>query len=238
MASPAPRIWAVVPAAGVGRRMGAQLPKQYLEVAGKCVLEHTLLALGKCAQITGTVVAVANTDPYWQNLQFEQQYAIARVAGGNDRAESVLNGLNHLAVNAQANDWALVHDAVRPCLGQQQLRCLIEVSMRCEDGAILAIPVRDTLKRVQLDRINETVAREDLWQAQTPQMFPLLKLQRALQNAADNGLSITDEAQAMELAGHRPIVIEGRADNIKITRPEDLHQAGYYLQSLENSQCA
>lgn len=224
------RIWALLPAAGIGRRMAAEVPKQYLPVAGKCVIEHTVEALCRCGRISGVVAAVAEADPHWRELELERRYPVERVAGGAERAESVLNGLEYLLSKTSGDDWVLVHDAVRPCLDPRDLESLLRVALETGDGAILAIPVRDTMKRVRGSRIRETVPREDLWQAQTPQMFPLALLHQALQRAAGAGLVVTDESQAMERQGFAPRVVEGRTDNIKITRPEDLQQAARYLE--------
>ena len=222
------RIWAVLPAAGIGRRMGADIPKQYLPLAGKCVIEHSLEILSGCPRITGLVAAVAEDDPYWRELEFLRRHDVRQVPGGAERTESVLNALSTLLPEAGSDDWALVHDAVRPCLDRRDLEALIDAALDSDDGAILAIPARDTMKRVHDGRIRETVPRDDLWHAQTPQMFPLLKLHRALERARAAGLSVTDEAQAMECEGFQPRVVEGRADNIKITRPEDLTLAARY----------
>ncbi len=227
------RIWAVLPAAGIGRRMGAQIPKQYLPLAGKCVIEHSLDVLCAEPRIDAIVVAVAENDCNWQQLNLTQSDRIKEVPGGAERAESVLNALRYLLEKSTANDWVLVHDAVRPCLNAKDLRALMATALDTEDGAILAAPVRDTMKRVSENQITETISRENLWHAQTPQMFPLLKLYHALERAMKMGVTVTDEAQAMERDGFRPLVVEGRADNIKITRPEDLHQASLYLQTSE-----
>ena len=227
------RIWAVLPAAGIGRRMGAQIPKQYLPLAGKCVIEHSIDVLCAEPRIDAIVVAVAENDSNWQQLNFTQRERIIEVPGGAERAESVFNALCYLLEKSTASDWVLVHDAVRPCLNAKDLKALMATALDTEDGAILAVPVRDTMKRVSENQIYETISRENLWHAQTPQMFPLLKLYHALERAQKMGVTVTDEAQAMERVGFRPVVVEGRMDNIKITRPEDLQQANFYLQTLE-----
>ncbi len=226
------RIWAILPAAGIGRRMEAEIPKQYLPLAGKCVIEHTLDALCGCSQFSGIVAAVAETDPHWPELNLNNRYGITQVRGGNERAESVLNAIDALVPEATDDDWALVHDAVRPCLDPRDLQALVTAALDSEHGAILAVRARDTIKRVRENRIYETVPREDLWHAQTPQMFPLLQLHQALQGARADGVSVTDESQAMELEGYQPQVVEGRSDNIKITRPEDLQQAARCLARI------
>ncbi len=228
--NPRGRIWALLPAAGIGRRMGTEIPKQYLPLAGKCVLEHSLEVLHGCPRITGIVAAVAPDDRHWRQLEFHRRYGVIEVPGGTVRAESVLNALNYLLPKAGSDDWALVHDAVRPCLEPRDLEALITVALDSDDGAILAVPVRDTIKRVRHGRISATVPRDDLWQAQTPQMFPLAKLHQALARAGAAGVAVTDEAQAMEREGFQPRVVEGRTGNIKMTHPADLSLAAGYLQ--------
>lgn len=225
-------IWAVVPAAGVGRRMGAAIPKQYLKLGDKCVLEYTIAQLRGHRAVSGVVVAVAASDDYFCTLSIASQ--VKRVAGGVERADSVLNALRHLCAQGRENDWAMVHDAVRPCVHADDLDRLVEQCRANQRGAILAAPVRDTMKRAQNNRIAETVARDDLWHALTPQLFPINALRDALLFARAQGISVTDEAQAMEIAGHAPMLVPGRSDNIKITRAEDLELAAFFIRRMEN----
>lgn len=220
-------IWAVVPAAGVGRRMGADVPKQYLRLNGKTVLEHTLGRLLEHSRISGVVVAVATGDRQFAALPVAGQ--VIRADGGDERADSVLSALDRIP-GAEPDDWVLVHDAVRPCLAASDLDRLIDSVLEANCGGLLASPARDTMKRVDSGRVTSTVPREDLWHALTPQMFPLAALRDALIAARAEGASSTDEAQAMERQGYRPLVVEGRADNIKITRPEDLELAAVLLR--------
>ncbi len=227
------RYWAVVPAAGVGRRMGADRPKQYLKLAGRTVLEHTLACLLSHSRIEGVVVVLAADDPYWDALGLSDS-RLQRADGGAERCHSVLGGLRCLQRQAAARDWVLVHDAARPCLHHGDIDRLID-GIGAEDcGGLLGVPVSDTLKRCDAHgRILKTVDRAGLWRALTPQMFRLGQLSEVLARAVVEPQRITDEASAMEMAGHRPRMIEGRADNIKITRPDDLRLAETYLQHRE-----
>jgi 2-C-methyl-D-erythritol 4-phosphate cytidylyltransferase len=225
------RLWAVVPAAGKGARMGADRPKQYLELAGRTVLEHTLRRLLDEPRIAGVVVAFAADDDEGPRIAARLGPRVRAARGGAERCHSVLNGLDALP-DAARHDWVLVHDAARPCLRRRDLARLIETLADDDCGGILAVPVRDTLKRCTDDgAIEHTVDRARLWHALTPQMFRLGILRDALAAALAAGRLVTDEAQAVELAGRSPRVVEGHADNIKITRPEDLPLAGYYLQT-------
>lgn len=227
--------WAVVPAAGVGRRMGAEVPKQYLELLGRRVIDHTLQRLLDHPLIDRAYVALAEEDAYWTSTEHASDERVVRVAGGDERCHSVLNALRVLASHANRDDWVLVHDAARPCLSARDLDNLIQRLKHHPVGGILGIPVQDTLKRVSSDGgILETVPRSDLWHAYTPQMFRLGLLAEALEQALERGRLVTDDASAMELAGHRPMMLEGHTGNIKITRPADLPLAAFYL-SLNQS---
>lgn len=219
-----PLFWAVIPAAGIGSRMRADRPKQYLDLAGRTVIEHTLSALLDHSSLQGIVVSLAADDRWWPGLACATDNRITRATGGKERADSVLNGLMRLeACGASDLDWVLVHDAARPNLAQSDIDRLLQELAHDEVGGLLAIPVKDTLKRVDpYGRVEVTVDRSVIWQAYTPQMFRLGHLRQALSDALAAGVMITDEASAMEWAGYRPRVIEGRSDNIKITRPEDL----------------
>jgi len=225
------RYWAVVPAAGVGRRMGSDLPKQYLRLGDRRILEHTLAALACCRRISGIYAAIAEGDTYWTTLTLPDDWGVVAVLGGAERAYSVLNAIEALLVGpADAQDWVLVHDAARPCLRNDDLERLIDVAGSHPVGGILARAVADTVKRVSSDgEILETVDRSGLWAAQTPQMFRLAMLRDALSSGLAAGLGLTDEAGAMEYAGWKPIVVEGHAENIKVTAPQDLDLASIYL---------
>jgi 2-C-methyl-D-erythritol 4-phosphate cytidylyltransferase len=226
------KYWAVVPAAGSGRRMAAGVPKQYLPLQGSTVLEHALNALFACETIEGVVLALSAEDAYWTEIA--PRYAgknLACVAGGDERCHSVLNAVHHLRGFADTHDWVLVHDAARPCVRVDDVTALIETLADDACGGLLGVPVADTMKQLGTDgRVAGTVDRESLWHAQTPQMFRLGLLQEALAQALAQGRLVTDEAAAMEMAGHRPCMVRGHADNIKITVPSDLALAEFYLQ--------
>ena len=225
-------IWVIIPAAGVGRRMGTDTPKQYLLLNEKTVIEHTLSVFDLHKSVSEIVVAVSKEDEYWPSLDLDLSKPLHIVNGGNERCDSVLNGLKFLEDKAGADDWVLVHDAARPCLRNEDLTLLLETLQENEVGGILAVPVRDTMKRSieNTNIIKETVDRESLWHALTPQMFRFGLLKNALESALNNNEVITDEASAIELAGYQPVLVEGHADNLKITRPEDLALAAFFLR--------
>lgn len=224
MTSVLPAFWAVIPAAGVGARMAADRPKQYLQLGGRTILEHSLGCFLDHPQLKGLVISLAVDDPYWPTLACATDSRIQRAAGGRERADSVLNALLHLhAQGARDDDWVLVHDAARPNLSRGDLDKLLHELADDPVGGLLAVPARDTLKRADSNgRVTETVDRSLIWQAYTPQMFRLGALHRALADSLVSDVSITDEASAIEWSGQSPRLIEGRSDNIKVTRPEDL----------------
>ncbi|MGV8917890.1 MAG: 2-C-methyl-D-erythritol 4-phosphate cytidylyltransferase [Pseudomonas sp.] len=219
-----PAFWAVIPAAGIGARMAADRPKQYLQLGGLTILEHSLGCFLDHPQLKGLVVSLAVDDPYWPTLACASDPRIQRAAGGRERADSVLNALLQLnAQGAHDDDWVLVHDAARPNLSRGDLDKLLYELANDPVGGLLAVPARDTLKRADSNgRVTETVDRSLIWQAYTPQMFRLGALHRALADSLVSDVSITDEASAIEWSGLSPRLIEGRSDNIKVTRPEDL----------------
>ena len=219
-----PPFWVVIPAAGIGSRMRADRPKQYLQLAGRTILEHTLDCFLDHPRLKGLVLSLAADDPFWPALPCATDPRIQRVEGGAERADSVLAGLLRLVeLGAQEGDWVLVHDAARPNLARSDLDRLLAELADDPVGGLLAVPARDTLKRIGADgRVAETVDRSLIWQAYTPQMFRFAALHRALADALVAGVAVTDEASALEWAGQAPKLVEGRADNLKITRPEDL----------------
>ena len=219
---------AVVPAAGVGSRMKADRPKQYLKINGKTILEHTVEKLLAHPQVSQIVVAISDDDPYYPELPLTQNPQVIRVAGGSERADSVLSALDYIE-KQQLGDWVMVHDAARPCVQLSDIDKLISTAMSHDVGAILAAPVRDTLKRGAQGQIDHTVERADLWHALTPQMFRAEPLWNVLSEALQQGVSITDEASAFEWKGFSPALVAGRSDNFKITQPEDLALAEFYL---------
>lgn len=215
--------WVVVPAAGRGARFGSEVPKQYLEVAGEPLIAHTLRALFAHPGIKGAVVVLAADDARWQGWSDGSGRPVIACTGGDARAESVLAGLAALTDDVRPDAFVLVHDAARPNLRLADLAALLERGREDPVGAILASPVRDTLKRAGDDGgIDRTEPRDRLWRALTPQLFRRLQLGRALESAAADGVEVTDEAMAMERQGARPLLVEGAADNIKITTPDDL----------------
>lgn len=229
-----PRVVAVIPAAGVGSRMQADRPKQYLTLNGKTILEHTIDALLQHPLIDDVIVAISPGDAYFDQYRLREK-PIRVVDGGKERADSVLNGLMSLG----ENDWALVHDAARPCIEESDISALLELmSSDNVSGGILATPVRDTMKRVRpsTNVISHTEDRDGLWHALTPQLFPATLLKRALQNGLSQGANITDEASAMELEGYKVAMVSGSPANIKITHPADLPLAEFYLKQKLSAQ--
>jgi 2-C-methyl-D-erythritol 4-phosphate cytidylyltransferase len=225
------KYWAVVPAAGVGKRMQADRPKQYLEIDGRPLIEYAINRLIADSHIEGVVVAISADDEYWPALEIALAKPLWVVEGGVERCHSVLNALQELATRANEDDWVLVHDAARPCVRAEDITHLITQLMNDDIGGLLAVPVRDTMKRAGTNqRVITTEDREGLWHALTPQMFRFGKLRHALEQALEDESLVTDEASAMELAEYEPLLVEGHADNIKVTRPEDLALAAFYLQ--------
>jgi 2-C-methyl-D-erythritol 4-phosphate cytidylyltransferase len=223
------KFWAVVPAAGVGKRMNADRPKQYLELVGKTVIEHTLHRLLSADVFAAVAVAISVEDPYWSELEVSVHEKVITAAGGKERADSVLSALKSIRDLASDNDWVLVHDAARPCITATDIHFLIESLIDDAVGGILALSSHDTLKNVLSGSILGTLDRSHIWRALTPQMFRYGSLKHALEIAEGNP-AITDEASALELQGLQPKIVEGRPDNIKITRPEDLALAQFYME--------
>lgn len=216
-------IWAIVPAAGRSARFGGEVPKQYLDAAGQPLIAHTLQALLAHPSVEGAVVVLAEGDTRWPGWQAIADKPLLTCIGGSERADSVLAGLAALPDSVRPDDFVLVHDAARPNLGHEDLDQLLTRGRNDPVGAILATPVRDTLKRAGDDGgIDGTEPRERLWRALTPQLFRRLQLTRALEAARDAGIAVTDESMAMEGQGHRPLLVEGADDNLKVTTPADL----------------
>ncbi|MGB5587143.1 MAG: 2-C-methyl-D-erythritol 4-phosphate cytidylyltransferase [Gammaproteobacteria bacterium] len=231
-----PRLWAVIPAAGCGSRFGGGSPKQYAPLLDRTVIEWSLSPFLSRPDLSGIVVALAKQDRDWARCRPEDPRLI-EAPGGEHRAQSVANALALISTRGDASDWVLVHDAARPCLHPEDLEKLINGVKMSDAGGLLAAPVEDTLKRAEDDRAVETVSRENLWRALTPQMFRLGDLNAALTAAIAGGLPVTDEASAIEIRGGRPILIEGRADNLKLTRAADLPLAAAILKSREQAEC-
>lgn len=227
-------IWAVVPAAGIGERMQADRPKQYLQLEEQTVIEHTLQRLASHPQVEGLVVAISPNDLWWSSLSLSLNCPLHVVEGGELRAESVLNALSALSDLVDDDPWVLVHDAARPCLRLTDVDRMLSLLSRHDVGGVLGIPVNDTVKRTSLDNvITDTVDRRNLWRAVTPQMFHLHQLKKALETALEQHVPVTDEASAIEFVGLIPLIVEGHSDNIKITVPEDLALASWFLQQQQ-----
>jgi len=224
--------WVIIPAAGIGKRMGTEIPKQYLKLGDQTVLEHTINRFQNLPQIKGIVICLAPDDLFFNQLSISKQ--IMMTNGGKERSDSVLNGLNFLEKYAEENDWILVHDAARPCVRKSDIEKLMFELQDHEVGGLLAVSVRDTMKRAKNQQVETTVNRENLWHALTPQMFRFKTLKTALETALEKQQIITDEAQAIEFLGLHPMLIEGHADNIKITHPNDLQLAHLFLSNLLN----
>ena len=225
------KLWAVIPAAGSGSRFSKSELKQYQAIHNKTVLEHTVQRLNDLP-LSGYVLAIGERDTFATTLKFSDLHKAHFCLGGAERVNSVLNALNYLSGFASEDDWVLVHDAARPCVTKASLESLVSSAVESQQSAILAIPVRDTLKSVGHGaEIANTVDRSQLWQAQTPQMAKLGVLKKAIEQALSAQVNITDEASALEYANQTVQVVQGRADNIKITYPDDLELAKLILAS-------
>lgn len=225
------RAIAVIPAAGSGTRMGCVVPKQYLMLRGRPMLWHSASALLNHPGIDQVVIVIDAVDDYWEKLGLDESLVDCTVLrlGGDSRARTVLNAVQALRASVAPADWILVHDAARPCLEAGAIDRLLHGVLPDSVGGLLAIPVRDTLKRARPDgRVDHTQAREGLWQAQTPQMFRHSLLLEALERADLD--HITDEASAVEALGLHPLLVHGSARNIKITYPEDVALAEEFLR--------
>jgi 2-C-methyl-D-erythritol 4-phosphate cytidylyltransferase / 2-C-methyl-D-erythritol 2,4-cyclodiphosphate synthase len=231
------RVWAIVPAAGHGVRFAASTegsaPKQYAPLHGATVLEWSLRALLAEPRVHAVVVAVAADDAHWPGIAARLNSSkLQTTIGGVTRQETVANGLEFLATHAAADDWVLVHDAARPCLNAADLEALLDAVGG--DGAVLAAPIVDTVKR-ELGQHVATVDRQGLWRALTPQVFAFAQLRHALKEASLAGITVTDEAQAIERMGLRPALVQGSPFNVKITRGADLSIAAKILKMTEDT---
>ena len=231
-----PPLAVIIPAAGVGSRMQANKAKQYLTIENKTILEHTVDCFIQLPFVTQLYLVVSDTDETFNELGLASHPKITKVSGGKERADSVLNGLKQATLSHTT--WCMVHDAARPCLSTTDIELLYQQCISSQQPGILATPVRDTMKRntPQTSLISETVDRNNMWHALTPQCAPITMLSDAIEQQLDNaGLvnsTITDEASALELAGEKVQLVKGSVKNIKITLPEDLELAAFYLQGL------
>jgi len=225
------KYWVVIPAAGIGKRMGDDIPKQYISVCGKTVIEHTIDNFIDRNEIENICISISESDNYWPTLPISKNEKIITTVGGSERYESVYNGLRAIQDKATENDWVLVHDAVRPCLKKSIIDRLITDISSHDVGGILALPCSETMKRVNnSNEVEETINRQTTWRAQTPQMFKYKKLLLAIEKVINEDIFITDEAMAMELSNHKPIVILGDENNIKITHKIDLKYLELFLE--------
>ena len=224
------RLWVVIPAAGIGKRMGVDIPKQYITVCDKAIIEHTVEKFTSRNDLQGILVALSNSDQHWSTLELSKNNKITTVTGGEERYKSVYNALCSLKNKAGDDDWILVHDAVRPCITTSEIdQFIADVDHLNGIGGILALPCFETMKKANTNHeIEETIDRKFIWHAQTPQMFRYKKLFLAIEKIMNENIFITDEAMAMELAGYKPMLIQGTHSNIKITDQNDLK----YLESF------
>jgi 2-C-methyl-D-erythritol 4-phosphate cytidylyltransferase len=227
-----PDLWLIVPAAGIGQRMKAECPKQYLRINNRFILDITLSRLLDNAPFKGCMVPLNPQDHWWPESESARDDRVQTCTGGKERADSVLSALVALEGQAADDDWVLVHDAARPCVHSEDLSRLIETLSEHPVGGLLAAPVADTLKLAEagsLPVVSETIDRSRLWRALTPQMFRFGALKQALSLCLERGQAITDESSAMEFSGNMPVLVEGRPDNLKITVPSDLALAEFIL---------
>jgi 2-C-methyl-D-erythritol 4-phosphate cytidylyltransferase len=220
---------ALVPAAGIGSRMQSGCPKQYLQINDKTIVEHSIYALLAHPSIQRVIVALHPNDTDFSRLAIASDPRIVTVVGGETRADSVLAGLKQ--IDTRQYGWVLVHDAARPCLHIDDLHKLIAAVLDASVGGILATPASDTMKQAVIgeNKISHTIDRTYLWRALTPQMFPVELLIACLERALNESATITDEASALEYCGFHSLLVAGRTDNIKVTHPEDLALATFYL---------
>lgn len=227
-----PSFSVVIPAAGIGKRVGADIPKQYLTVLGKSIIEHSIIPFLEHANIEKVIVSIAKNDKWFEHLNIATHPKLSVVEGGKERVDSVMNALHEL----ESDDYVLVHDAARPCVQTEDINKLLEHARCNKNGAILAYRVRDTMKRTEANqRILKTVEREHLWHALTPQLFNVQHLANAISSIQEQHL-ITDEASAIEMSGGEVCIIEGRSDNLKVTQSEDLLLAEFYLSNFINKE--
>lgn len=219
------KYWVIIPAAGIGNRMGLKTPKQYLKLNQKNIIEQTVSLFTNHPIVQCVIVMLHAEDSQWSTINIDHPEKIVTAIGGETRAKSVMKGLEYLQAKAETYDWVLTHDAVRPCLSTRLLDHFIRTVADHRVGGLLGMPINSTIKKVDADHgVRETIPREGLWVAQTPQMFRYGFLFDAMQAALETKEEITDEAQAIELVGEHPLMIEGDWRNIKITHADDLER--------------
>lgn len=224
--------WCVIPAAGAGSRAGGRVPKQYRPLLGKPMLLRTMERVASHPRIAGLVVALASEDPYWPGLVMCAGKPVRTCSGGAERADSVRSGLECLELAIDPRSWILVHDAARPCVTHDELTALLDAGTSHPVGAILGVPVRDTLKRSSDNRtIDATIPRENIWRAYTPQVFRLGELLGAMRAAGAKLSAAPDEASLFELGGKKPLLVEGSEENLKVTSSGDFDRAERILRA-------
>ncbi len=236
------KVWVVIPAAGIGKRMQSDTPKQYLKINHKTVLEHTLNCFLFHPDVAGIIVVLNTDDYYWKNIKLNTDHTkpVYTVEGGKERSDSVMQGLDYLVMVEQLtkDSWVMVHDAARPCLIEKDINALLSIrDSSCHVGGILASPVRDTMKRAINTKniISTTESRDDLWHALTPQLFRIGELKDAIHYCLDKGIAVTDESSALEATGKQVKLVEGSMNNIKITQKSDFEMATLLLTSALQS---
>lgn len=237
-------VWVVIPAAGIGQRMNSLLPKQYLKIQGKSLIEHTFDCFLEHKKVAGIVVALSVDDEHWQALDLaSKSKPIYTVQGGSNRSDSVMQGLSYLneELKLPEKTWVMVHDAARPCLTTIDIDSLLQIRNDDCVGGILASPVRDTMKRAVIENntqdesevVSHTESRENLWHALTPQMFRMGDLIKALKHCHNQNVKITDECSAMEKMGLNPKLVEGSHNNIKVTYASDIEMASFLIRQKQ-----
>jgi len=216
----------VIPAAGVGKRMQSNCPKQYMKINGMTVLEHTVNRLLNVKQIHQIIVAISEGDEYYDDLSFAKDGRVHRVTGGKNRVDSVLAGLK--SINQKQYQWVLVHDAARPCVDVKDIQSLINACIQSGHGGLLGYPVRDTMKRAIENEVQTTLVRDSMWHALTPQMYPTVDLINAIEQGLASQVNITDESSAIEAYGLTSLMVEGRS-----ARPDDLAYATFILTTQQ-----
>ena len=232
------KVWVVIPAAGIGKRMQSAIPKQYLKINDKTILEHTLNCFSSHPDIAGIIVVLNSDDYYWKTIQsnlLSKSKPIYTVEGGKERSDSVLQGIDYLLMveRIKGDSWVMIHDAARPCLLKEDIDTLLSIRNESSIGGILASPVRDTMKRASpnSNAISKTESRDNLWHALTPQLFRIEILKDALEHCLEKEIPVTDEASALEAVGKSVVLIEGSSNNIKVTQVADLNIATLLLSS-------
>ena len=213
------KIWTIIPAAGIGQRFGSSVPKQYHKINGKTIIEYAINPFLQLTQCHKVIITLNPADTYFKKLKINQHHKMITVQGGASRADSVLNALHSISSEAHENDWVLVHDAVRPCISKNEIQSFIAETLQDEVGGLLMAPSSDTLKSVSSNRIDQTLDREQIWRALTPQMFRFGLLMKGFSKSLNH---ITDESSAIEALNLKPKMIKGHPRNIKITWDSDL----------------